>query len=281
MLTHKRLSDEDCDRLRHFLQSTCGIKMPPNKKVMLEARLNKRLRALRLESMEAYCSYIFGEAGQSEELVHLIDVVTTNKTEFFREPQSFTYLAEVVLPALLRGREREGRRLRFWSAACSTGEEPYTLAMMLEEYRRTYPHQQFDYGIVASDISTRVLETAQRAIYPLERTEPIPPEVSERYLMRSRDASRPVVRIVPELRERVRFVHLNLMEPFSFKQPIDVILCRNVIIYFDRATQMDLLTRMCQALSPEGYLVMGHSETLNGLPLPVRSVAPMIYRRSS
>jgi chemotaxis protein methyltransferase CheR len=278
----QRLTDSDFERVRRYLEVNCGLKMPVSKKVMLEARLIKRLRALDLGSMEDYCEFLFSAAGLEQELVHMIDVVTTNKTDFFREPQAFEFLTQVGLPAL---RKRNGNggstHLRFWSSACSTGEEPYTLAMVLEEYRRLHPLPRLDYTILASDISTQVLAIAGAGIYGEDRIAPVPAALRQRYLLRSRDATRRQVRIVSELRRHVRFARINLVEPLDIRPQLDAIFCRNVIIYFDRTTQTRLLQRMCDLLVPGGYLVMGHSETLNGIEVAVTSVAPLIYQKVS
>jgi len=167
-----------------------------------------------------------------------------------------------------------------WSAGCSSGEEPYTLAMVLSEFAAGCA--DFDYRILATDICTQVLEKAQMAVYPEERIAPVPPLLKRKYLLRGKDTSSGLVRVVPELREKVRFCHLNLMAgDFGMRQPMDIIFCRNVIIYFDRPTQERLLNRLCAHLSPGGYLFMGHSETLSGLDVPLTSVYPTVYRKVS
>jgi chemotaxis protein methyltransferase CheR len=248
---------------------------------MLEARLRKRLRALGMRSYSSYCDYIFGRQGTEEEIVHMIDVVTTNKTDFFREPKHFEYLAGTAVPELI-GTSGAGteRRLSVWSAGCSTGEEPYTLAMVLSDLADRWAG--FHFLILATDISTLVLDSARNAVYEEEKIAPVPWEMKRRYLLRSRDRSRRLVRIVPALREKVKFRRLNFMDSdFGMLEPQHIIFCRNVIIYFDRPTQERLLNRFCDYLLDGGYMFMGHSETLHGLDVPLAQVAPTIYRKIS
>lgn len=273
------LSNELFDRLSVFIYSECGIKMPPAKKTMLESRLVKRLKATGMNNFGEYCRYLFSPEGIDKELVHMIDVVTTNKTDFFREPQHFDYMVDHAIPNLM---EHSGagtkRNLMVWSAACSSGEEPYTLAMVLEEFASNV--QNFSYLILATDISTRVLKTAQRAIYTEEHITPVPMALRHKYLLRSKDPSNPRVRIGPQLRDRVRFRRLNFLEDdFGLREKMDIIFCRNVLIYFDRPTQEKVVRRLCDHLRPGGYLFTGHSETLTGMNLPITQVANTVSRR--
>jgi chemotaxis protein methyltransferase CheR len=272
-----KISEREFRLLGEFIQRELGIKMPKTKRTMLEGRLQKRLRALGSESFREYCDYLFSPEGMKNELIHMFDMVTTNKTEFFREPGHFDYLTGTVLP-MLRGEEGAGSRrpLRIWSAGCSTGEEPYTLAMVLSNYSEAV--RRTPYLILASDVSSRVLDTASMAIYPEAKAAPIPMEFKKKYLLRSKDRSKSLVRIVPELRHNVQFRRINFMEDFGLRENMDIIFCRNVIIYFDRPTQEKLLSRFCQHLEPGGFVFMGHSETLNGLNVPLVPVAPTVYR---
>ena len=270
----------DCEfvRLSEYIHTNFGIRMPDSKKTMLEARLQKRLRYLGMTSFEEYCRYVFSDEGIRSELVQMIDVVTTNKTDFFREPGHFDYLTSEAVPELMRSRGVGVRTpLRVWSAGCSTGEEPYTLAMILSEFARSEP---ILFSIFATDISTRVLEKARGAIYEADKVAPIPEVLKKRYLMRSKDPGREVVRIVPELRNLVSFERLNFMdEDFDIRERFDIIFCRNVIIYFDRQTQEKLLNKFSRHLVKGGYVFMGHSETLNGLDVPLTMVHPTVYRK--
>ena len=273
------LSSELFARLSDFIYSESGIKMPATKKTMLEARLQKRLRAVGLSSFNEYCSYLFSPAGIENEMVHMIDVVTTNKTDFFREPQHFSYLTEQVVPELIRTLGAGMRRpFMIWSAACSSGEEPYTIAMVMDQFARKHPG--FTFQVLGTDISTKVLEIAREAVYEDDRIEGIPQSLRRIYLMRSRDRSKGLVRIVPELRGLVRFRRLNFMaEDFGMREKMDVIFCRNVLIYFDRPTQEKVINRLCGHLLSDGFLFTGHSETINGMDVPLRPMANTVSRR--
>jgi len=273
------MSDKDFGRFSEFIHTACGIKMPPSKKTMLEGRLQKRLRMLGMLSFSEYCDYLFSAEGMKNELVHMIDVVTTNKTDFFREPGCFDYLTETALPELINTHGSGIRKqLMVWSAGCSSGEEPYTLAMVLSEFAANCPG--FHFSILATDISTKMLEFARQAIYPQERTEPVPLPLQKKYLMVSRDKNDKKVRIVPELRALVRFRRVNFMDAdFGIREPVDIIFCRNVIIYFDGSTQERLIKRFYQHLTPGGYLVIGHSEILTGMNVPLMRAAQTVYRK--
>ncbi len=273
------LSQRDFGRLSAFVHEHCGIKLPPSKKTMLEARLRRRLRALEMTSYDDYCDYLFGPDGQEKEVVRMIDLVTTNKTDFFREPAHFDFLARTCLPELCdAGRGGAWRKLTVWSAGCSTGEEPYTLAMVLSDFAESRPGLRF--SIVATDISTRVLEKAALGIYDEDRVAPVPAPMKRKYLLKSRDRSRGLVRVAPSVRSLVDFRRLNLMDgDFGLREPADVIFCRNVIIYFDKATQEGLVNRFTRQLAPGGYLFLGHSETLCGMNVPLVQTAPTVYRK--
>jgi chemotaxis protein methyltransferase CheR len=279
-LERASMSEKEFRRFSDFVQNEVGIKMPPSKKTMLEARLQKRLRVLKIKTFQEYCDFVFNQNGLDSEIVHFIDAVTTNKTDFFREPNHFDYLTSAALPTLIRtyGAGTK-RKMTIWSAGCSTGEEPYTLTMVVSDFFERHGLSTSYLEIIATDISTRVLEKARNAIYEFEKIEPVPPVMKKKYLLRSKDKTKNLVRIVPELRALVKFRRLNFMEgDFGFRETMDVIFCRNVVIYFDKQTQERLLNRFTKYLIPGGYLFMGHSETLNGLNVPFVQVAPTIYR---
>ncbi len=275
------MSSHDFRRLSEFIEAELGIKMPDAKKTMLESRLQKRLRILGLKSFSEYCDYLFSNEGVESELVHTIDMVTTNKTDFFREPEHFDYLMQEVLPEMVKSQgSGVARRFMVWSAGCSTGEEPYTLAMVLNEFADRYPGLGFQYTVLATDISSRVLEVAKRGIYPEERITPIPMPLRKKYLLRGKGSNNGLVRIVPELRALVKFRRLNFMEEdFGMREPLDSIFCRNVFIYFDKPTQERLLDRFCRHTVPGGYIFIGMSETLSGMNLPLSRVNPSIYKK--
>jgi len=273
------MNDKIFHRLTSYIYDEMGIKMGENKRVMLQARLAKRIRIVQLDSFEAYCAYLFSKEGQREELASFIHEVTTNKTDFYREPNHFTYLTEQALPTLFQeGRRCQRRPLRVWSSACSTGEEPYTLAMFLHEYEAR--NQGFSYTVLATDISTTVLREAKDAIYDVRKIDPIPAPIRKKYILRSKNKDSQMVRIAPELRARVEFRWTNLKEPkLTAREMMDVIFCRNVIIYFDQPTQELVLNNLCRQLVSGGFIFMGHSENLNGLNVPLVQIAPTIYRR--
>ncbi|MDO9710926.1 CheR family methyltransferase [Paracraurococcus lichenis] len=273
------LSDSQFRRLAKFIEDYAGIKMPATKKTMLEGRLRKRVAAAGCANLADYCNYLFERNGLELETLSLIDVVTTNKTEFFREPEHFRYLAEKAVPELAPWkRPGRGAVLKVWSAASSTGAEAYTLAMVLTDLAaRTAP---FEISILGTDISTRVLRTAALGIYPEAMATPIPAPMRQRYLLRSKTPGQGLVRVVPELRRLVQFQRLNLMDDsYPMGRDFDVIFVRNVLIYFDKPTQNGVLERLCDHLVPGGYLVLGHSESLAGQSVPLRPVAPTVFRR--
>lgn len=271
------LPDRDFRRLSEFIYAECGIKLPPAKKTMLEARLHKRLRQLDMDSYSTYCEYLFSPSGLEAELVSLIDTVTTNTTEFFREPKHFEILTQKVLPDFI---DRKGfsTPLRLWSAGCSSGEEPYTLAMVLSEFTRV--NTGFRFGILATDISTQVLKRAMNATYPEEKLQQVSMDYKKRYMLKGKNRCQGLIRFNQEVRGRIDFQRLNFMEEFSFDKPKHVIFCRNVIIYFDRKTQENLLGRFCNCLEPGGHLFIGHSESITGMDLPLAPIAPTVYRRT-
>ncbi len=278
--TTPKMNASDFELLSRIIYRHCGIKMPPVKKAMLEARLQKRLKLQGIASFHEYRDFLFHSPQGSDELVHMIDVVTTNKTDFFREPVHFTFLTETVLPEFMNSFNAQARPpFTVWSAACSSGEEPYTLAILMSEFEGRNP--EFAFSIIATDISTRVLEKARAGIYDENQISMIPLSQKQRYFLRSKDRTRGQVRVVPELRSRILFKRLNLMDetlPLRMGS-IDALFCRNVIIYFDRATQDALLGRLCRYIRRDGYLILGHSETLHGFDLPLTRVASTIYRK--
>lgn len=269
------MHDRDFKRFSELIYTVCGIKMPKAKRCLLESRLQKRLRALNMKDFSQYCDYVFSPRGQEEEMCNLIDVVSTNTTEFFREPGHFEILCRQVLPAWRK--KHGGRALNVWSAGCSTGEEPYTLAMVLSDFARSNPG--FCFHILATDISTQVLTKAARAIYPEERLSPNLQAVKKKYFLRGKGRSIGMVRVIPELRKLVCFERLNFMDDFHLKTPQDVIFCRNVTIYFDRKTQEDLIGKFCQNMTLGGYLFVGHSEAIIGMEVPLMQMAPTVYQR--
>lgn len=229
-----------------------------------------------MDGFGTYCTYLHDWL--PAELTHLIDAITTNKTDFFREAAHFEVLTHHVVPALMAEGIGVQRPLRVWSAGCSSGPEPYTLAMVLSDYAARHP---MAFHITGTDVCTEVLETARAGIYPEAMVDPIPLPLRKRYLLRSRDPGAALVRIAPEVRDAVTFRPLNFMDSvYDLPERQDVIFCRNVIIYFDHERQQRVLERLCRTLHPGGFLFMGHAETLTDFTLPLHPVAPMVYRKT-
>jgi chemotaxis protein methyltransferase CheR len=273
------LNTRDFQRLARFIHEYSGIKMPPAKKSMVEGRLRRRVRAIGVQSLTGYCQYLFEQNGLEDEAIHLIDAVTTNKTDFFREPDHFRFLVDQAIPELLSAQRRNSRApIKVWSAASSIGAEPYTLAMVLAEIAAANPN--FRSSIFASDICIEVLETAVLGIYPESMIAPVPMELRKRYLMRAKAGARDRVRIVPQLRAAITFGRINLMEsPYAADSDMHIIFLRNILIYFDKPTQCKVLEQLCNHLRPGGFLFLGHSETLTGYGLPLQPVATTVFRR--
>lgn len=272
------MGNEEFNRFSQLIHSEFGIKMPPSKKVLLQSRFQKRLRALGLHSYSEYCDYVFSKEGREAERPHLIDVVTTNTTHFFREPKHWEIINRIVLPELWRRGIGQGSPLRIWSAGCSSGEEPYTLAMILSEFAAM--NSGFNFSVLATDISNDILQKAKRAVYAMEKADDIPLEMKKKYVLKSKDKNNPRIKIDAPLRRKVSFQRLNFMGNFNLGQPQDIIFCRNVVIYFDRPTQITLFQKLCNNLKPGGYLFIGHSESLSGMPLPLTQVQPTVFQKT-
>jgi chemotaxis protein methyltransferase CheR len=274
------LSPTSYQKLADILNQQLGIKLPASKRSMLEARLRPRMRTQGFANYADYCHHLFSEGGLNEELPHLIDAVTTNKTDFFREPSHFALLTGRLVPALLEDRARHTGipLIKIWSAASSSGAEPYTIAMVMQDMVRT--RQNFRFAVLGTDISTRVLSQAVHAVYPAEMIAPVPGAMQERYLLRSKDAGAPQVRVAPELRRLVRFSRLNLMDGvYPVDRDVDVIFLRNVLIYFEKADQEAVINRLMSHLRKGGYIILGHSEAMIGSAMGLRQIAPAIFIR--
>ncbi len=270
-----RLSDEEFEKLSSFIFKNYGIKMPYNKKLMLEGRLHKRLKINNITDFKTYLEFLFSDTGKRSELVHMIDVVTTNKTDFFREPHHFEYLEKNVLP---KWNEQGVKKIDFWSAACSTGEEPYTIAIMMDRFIQKHGH--FGYEVFATDLSSRVLKSSVNAVYNSERIMGIPIEVRNEYFLKSKDPKNKTVRVVKKLRDKIAYKRLNFMDQdYHIQKQFDVIFCRNVLIYFNKKTQEAVLQKICRYLKSGGYLFLGHSESVNYLDVPLNQMQPTIFKR--
>ena len=270
-----QLSEKDYDFLCRLIYEKSRINLGRDKKVLVTSRLAKRLRELGLPDYHAYCE-LLRSAGGDEELRNLIDRISTNHTHFFREIKHFDFLRETILPAWRAQTRAHPEVFRIWSAACSSGDEPYSLAIHLAE--NLAPAATHAWEIEASDISTRVLEAAHQGVYETTRLTGVKPEWLHRYFQKGLRNWEGHFRVQEELRQRVRFHHLNLLEDnYPFTQPFQVILCRNVMIYFDRPTQELLVGHLAKRLIPGGYLMVGHSESLSGVKHSLRLVQPAIY----
>ena len=271
------LWDREFARFSRFIYEQVGIQMPPAKKNMLESRLHRRLKSLNIGTFEEYADYALNSENKRVELIHLIDAVTTNKSDFFHERHHFEYLVTKVLPEFAA--RKKSKTFNVWSAGCSSGEEPYTLAMVLADKLPLYRGLRL--SIIASDISTDLLRKAKEGIYPEERARAIPQNYKKKYLLKSRQRTRSLIRVTPELRSLVTFRRINFMDDdFGLPDKLDVIFCRNVIVYFDQSTQKTLMHKFHRLLKPNGHLFIGHSESLNGLDVPFRAVAKTVFRKS-
>lgn len=273
-LTAIKLNEREFQKLSKFIYNECGINLTANKKTLLENRLQKRIQQLGFTSFSEYSDYVMTPKGKAEELMSMIDAVATNKTDFFREPQHFNFLSKEILPAWQA--QNDGRVFKAWSSACSTGEEPYTLAMVLEDLSAKLG---FNYRIVATDISTKALERAIKATYSEKAIAGIPMITRKNYLLRSQ-AEPSTIRISQQIRSKVFFKRMNLMDSYlEVDNGFDVIFCRNVLIYFDRETQEQVIRRLLSKLLPGGYLMIGHSESVYQMDLPLRQVQPTIFQK--
>jgi chemotaxis protein methyltransferase CheR len=270
-----KMSDKELKEISNFIYSKLGIKNTRTKKNMLEGRLQRRLQSLKIRSYSNYIEYLQSPHGLELEFPYMVDAVTTNTTSFFREPKHFEYLAQTILPQWQEN--HLGQSFAVWNAGCSSGEEPYTTAMTLMDY-----HQQvrpLRFSIVGTDISTDVLRIATRAVYEDDKITTIPLEFRRKYLLRSKDKRNRLVRIVPELRGMVSFRRLNFMDDFQLHDKMNLIFCRNVMIYFDKKTQTELVKKFCNHLKIGGHLFIGHSDSLAGTELPLKQIAPATYVR--
>jgi len=260
------------DRFREIVYAHSGIALSPGKESLVSARVGKRMRALGLSDFDDYLRRLQDDAS-GEETVQLLDAISTNVTSFFREPEHFDFVAHACA-----GWMREGkRRFRFWSAASSTGEEPYSLSMTLLE---TFGSTVDDWRILATDISTRVLQKAQEAVYKGDALKTVSAAYRDRYFRAVRGEDEVRYQVKEHVRQRVVYRRLNLSTPpFPMKGPLDIVFCRNVMIYFDNEVRSRLLSEITRLLKPGGYLLVGHAESLTGLMCSLKAVRPSVYVR--
>jgi len=272
------ISDEEFSLIQSLVKKQVGIALSEHKRSLVASRLGKRLRALGLPSLRMYYDYLTGPDGTAE-LENFVNAMTTNKTDFYRERVHFDFLERELVPALKTRAVQTGeRKIRIWSAGCSTGEEPYTIALTLCEALGRMP--AWDVRILASDVDTSVLSQAAAGIYPLERVREIPPALRERYFLRGTGSKAGLVKVKREMQSLITFRRINLLEePWPVRTVFDCIFCRNVIIYFDRPTQCRLMSRFAKYVKDDGYLFLGHSESLHGVCDQFTFLRNTIYRR--
>jgi chemotaxis protein methyltransferase CheR len=267
-----KLTEAEFQQISAFVKTTCGINLHDGKKELVKARLGKRMRMLGTPSFHDYMDYVMADTTGAE-VTAMLDVISTNLTYFFREPKHLTYLQEKILPEWTR---KGNRRLRIWSAGCSSGEEPYSIAMLLAE---TLQLKQCDARILATDLSTRVLRCANEGIYREDRFRETSQAMVRKYFTCIQTKPERLYKVSPELRRLIHFARLNLMESWPMSGPFDVIFCRNVMIYFDKETQGRLVNRYFDILAPGGVLFLGHSESLTGIQHRYRYVQPACYQK--
>ena len=265
------------DKFRSLIYGESGIWLGPQKQALLVSRLSRRLRLLGMSTMREYFRLI-SQPGEQHELSLMLDCITTNETRFFREPQHFDYLGQQVFPRWKQEAEwgKRTRHLHAWSAGCSSGEEPYSLAMLLLEH---FPRSEGWFTqILASDISTRVLEKARTGIVPIDKANDIPGQYLRDYMLKGSNESSGTMRVTPELQRAVRFARINLFsEADSVRNTFDLIFCRNVLIYFDERSKQKVIEGLVRRLTPSGLLFVGHSEHLHGISRGLKLLAPTIY----
>lgn len=265
-------NDKDFNRVKRIVYDYAGIDLNESKKNLVYNRLAKRIRFLDMNSFKTYLDYV-EKVGQ-EEFVHLINAITTNLTFFFRENHHFEYLADKVIPELIE-KNHSSRKIRVWSAGCSTGEEPYSIAIVLKE--KVPPG--WDAKVIATDLDSNVVQTAMNGIYAMDRLKGVSQERKKRWFLKGKGEMEGKVRVKKELQESIEFGQLNLMEEWSLKDSIDVIFCRNVVIYFDKPTQSRLFDRYAERLPLGGHLFIGHSESLYNVCDRFELLGKTIYRR--
>ncbi len=273
------LSNKEFELFRRLIYDSCGISLTSSKKELVKARLSKRLTKVGINTFKDYYKYVTKTDKTGKELVHLIDSISTNKTDFFREKKHFDFLNTSVLPSLISSKTKAGiKKLRIWCAASSSGEEPYTLAMTV--FNHLKPNNGWDVKILATDISTKILQKAINGIYRKELLKDIPPGTISAHFSRVLYENTNCYKVKDHLRDLITFRRFNLMTPeFPFKSPFDFIFCRNVMIYFDPETQSKLTSKFYDCLPKDGYLFIGHSETLSRSNTSFKYIQPAVYRK--
>ena len=270
------LTEADFIKFSRLVYDHSGINLSESKKELVKARLGKRIRKGKFQSFGEYYSHVINDQSGME-MILLLDSISTNFTHFFRENHHFEYLRNQIVPQIKERRGRTQKRIRIWSAGCSSGEEPYSIAITLLESLN--PGFDWDLKILATDISTKVLTNAQTGIYLKEKIQALSPSLTKKYFLRGENQWQNYVKVKSSLKSVVQFQRLNLMDPFLFNESFDCIFCRNVMIYFDKKTRENLVNRIYEHLEKEGVLFIGHSESLTGIEHPFAYVKPAIYKK--
>lgn len=268
------LRDQDFQYIRDLVMSQTGIVISESKQELIYSRLSKRVRSLNLGGFDEYIG-LLEEGRNKDEMVAFVNAITTNLTAFFREGHHFDYLRDHALPAIME-RNRGSRKIRIWSAGCSTGEEPYSIAMVLAE---KLGFDTWDWRILATDIDTDVLASANSRIYSSERVTGIDADRLQRWFKKGGGRNRGLVQVAKELNSRIAFKQLNLIQPWPIKNEFDIIFCRNVVIYFDAATQKRIFEGYARQLSEAGNLFIGHSESLHKVTNRFESLGHTVYKK--
>jgi chemotaxis protein methyltransferase CheR len=276
MFEQAELTEADFRKISRLVYEHAGICLNQGKQALIKSRLGKRIREGHFGSFRNYYDHVVSDAS-GKELVRLLDSISTNFTSFFREEQHFDFLRSELLPDLMEMKRDRAKKLRFWSAGCSSGEEPYSIGITLLETIKN--PSAWDLSILATDISTKVLGAAGSGVFRKDRVQSIPLDVLRKYFLRGDCNWKDFVKVKDSLKQHIRFQRLNLMAPFSFSEPFDCIFCRNVMIYFDNRVRADLVKRFYECLGQGGAFLIGSSESLTGIQHSLRYVAPAIYRK--
>jgi chemotaxis protein methyltransferase CheR len=276
VLEKAELTDADLTKISRLIHSKCGIRLSEGKEALVRSRLEKKIRDSKFGSFHNYYQHVVKDT-TSEELIQLLDFVSTNFTSFFREEQHFDFLRSELLPELARTKQHQENKLRFWSAGCSTGEEAYSITITLLEAIKN--SSMWDLSILATDISSRALSVAESGVFHKDRVHAISSETLKTYFLKGDGNWKNYVKIKDSIKRHMRFERLNLIDPFSFNEPFDCIFCRNVMMYFDQKMRSNLVNRFYECLARGGALIIGHSENLTGLQHAFRYVKPAVYRK--
>ncbi|MDC7127418.1 MAG: protein-glutamate O-methyltransferase CheR [Spirochaetales bacterium] len=270
----KKIGDKEFKLLSNYIESEVGIKLPPIKRSLLESRLQKRLKFHNIPDFSHYCDFVFESPQGVQEVIEMIDAITTNKTEFMREPGHFEFMVKVALPELVSKKND----IKLWSAACSSGQEPYNMAMFMEEFIEK--NKPVRYRVDATDISKSSLAKAQKAVYNMADIDMVSLDFKKKYFLKSKSKDNPEVRIKPNIRKNVSFKPINLIKDnYDISERYDIVFCRNVLIYFNKENQYKVISRIVDQMNYGGYLFLGHSESLAGLRENLVTKEASIYRK--